>query len=166
MVQAAGARGRQVVDRDEVLREVYLAHYGRLAGWCAHLVGDHDLGHEFATEAFTRLLTRWQTVEEPKAWLYMTATNLVRDHWRRAERERRAYRRVATEPVAPAVSDPGVRDLVERLPKRLRAVVLLHYYADLPVREVASVLGKAEGSVKRSLHDARARLLADLEAIR
>lgn len=166
MVQAARARTRQVVDRDEVLREVYLAHYGRLAGWCAHLVGDRDLGHEFATEAFTRLLTRWQTVEEPKAWLYMTAANLVRDHWRRAERERRAYRRMAAEPAPGAVGDSGVRDLVERLPKRLRAVVLLHYYADLPVREVAAVLGKAEGSVKRSLHDARARLLADLEAIR
>jgi RNA polymerase sigma-70 factor (ECF subfamily) len=156
-------RGPQVLERDEAVREVYLAHYGRLAGWCAHLAGDKELGHEFATEAFTRLLTRWRTVEDPKPWLYMTAANLVRDHWRRTERERRAFRRVAAEPGVQPAADPGIRDVVDRLPDRLRTVVLLHYYADLPVREVARVLGKAEGTVKRALFDARARLLADLE---
>ncbi|MGB9376265.1 MAG: RNA polymerase sigma factor [Mycobacteriales bacterium] len=153
-------------ERDDVLREVYLAHYGRLAGWCAHLVGDRDLGHEFATEAFTRLLTRWRVVDDPRAWLYMTATNLIRDHWRRTKRERRALNRIAAEPAVQPAGDPGVRDLVERLPERLRAVVLLHYYADLPISEVAAVLGKAEGTVKRSLFDARARLHAAMEGTR
>lgn len=163
--EAEVAGGLRVASRDEALREVYLAHYPRLAGWCAHLVGDRDLGHEFATEAFTRLLSRWQVVDDPRAWLYMT-TNLVRDHWRRTQRERRAFQQIATQPEYEAASDPSIRDLVERLPKRLRSVVLLHYYADLPVREVAAVLGKAEGSVKRALFDARARLHADLEGTR
>lgn len=162
----SAARGGQVLDRDEMLREIYLAHYGRLAGWCARLAGDADLGHEFATEAFTRLLTRWRTVDEPRPWLYMTATNLIRDHWRRTQRERRALRRIAAQPNDVAGPDLGVRDVVERLPERLRAVVLLHYYADLPIREVAAVLGKPEGSVKSALFDARARLLADLEGSR
>jgi len=92
----------------------------------------------------------------------MTATNLIRDHWRRKARERRAFRRVAAEPAYTA-AEPSIRDVVDRLPERLRAVVLLHYYADLSVRDVADVLGKAEGTVKRALFDARARLLADLE---
>ncbi len=163
MVVATLAKGSDVLDRDERVREIYLAQYGRLAGWCAHLVGDADLGHEFATEAFTRLLARWRTVEDPRPWLYMTATNLDRDHWRRTERERRALRLAAAAPTVEAAGDPGVRDIVDRLPARLRSVVLLHYYADLPIRDVAAVLGKAEGTVKRSLFDARARLLADLE---
>lgn len=166
MVEATVVRGPRVLDRDDGVREVYLAHYGRLAGWCAHLVGDPDLGHEFATEAFTRLLSRWRTVDDPRPWLYMTATNLVRDHWRRTERERRALRRIAAEPPSTAAGDPGIRDVVDRLPERLRTVVLLHYYADLPVRDVAAVLGKAEGTVKRALFDARARLLADLGGLR
>lgn len=162
MANTVVAKERHVLTRDDVKREIYLAHYGRLAGWCAHLVADADLGHEIATEAFIRLLARWRAVDDPRPWLYMTATNLIRDHWRRLGRERRALRRVAAEPTAEA-TDTGIRDLVERLPERLRTVVLLHYYADLPVREVAAVLGKPEGSVKRSLFDARARLLAALE---
>lgn len=35
---------------------VYVAKYGQLAGWAARLVGDPDLAHDMATEAFVRLL--------------------------------------------------------------------------------------------------------------
>ena len=159
--------GERVRGRESAVREVYLACYPQLAGWSAKLVGDRDLGHDIATEAFVRLLARWTTVAEPRPWLYMTASNLVRDHWRKMERERRALGRLGplVEESGPA-GDPTVRDLVERLPDRLRTVVLLHYYVDLPVRDIADVLGKAEGTVKRLLHDARQQLLAALEDAR
>ncbi len=162
----ATATGRlRVRQRDAAIRDLYLAQYGQLAGWAAHLVGDRELAHDFATEAFTRLLSRWQTVSDPRPWLYMTVANQVKDHWRKSERERRALAKVATiaEPESQAAYDPAIRDLVQRLPERLRSVVLLHYYADLPVRDVAAALGKAEGSVKRSLYDARQQLLAALD---
>lgn len=162
-LEARTGRVLSVRNRDEAVREIYLAQYGRLAGWCANLVGDRELAHDFATEAFTRLLAKWQTVEDPRPWLYMTVTNLVRDHWRKTGRERRALTRMTAAPQTQEAYDPTIRDLVERLPDRLRSVVLLHYYADLPVAEVAAALGKAEGSVKRSLYDARQRLLVTLE---
>jgi RNA polymerase sigma-70 factor (ECF subfamily) len=56
--------------------------------------------------------------------------------------------------------DTSLRDLVERLPGHLREAVLLHYYADLPVAEVAAALRRPVGTVKRRLHEARA-LLSD-----
>lgn len=155
----------RVRQRDDAIRDLYLAQYGQLAGWAAHLVGDREIAHDFATEAFTRLLSRWQTVSDPRPWLYMTVANQVKDHWRKTERERRALAKVATiaPPEAQPAYDPGIRDLVQRLPERMRSVVLLHYYADLPVRDVAAALGKAEGSVKRSLYDARQDLLKALD---
>lgn len=57
--------------------------------------------------------------------------------------------------------DPAAIDVgrhVARLPDRQRAAVVLFYYLDLPVAEVASVMGCAEGTVKSTLHDARAAL--------
>jgi RNA polymerase sigma-70 factor, ECF subfamily len=51
-----------------------------------------------------------------------------------------------------------VRALIEALPPRLRSAFLLHYYAGFGVREVASMLGRPEGTVKADLHHARARL--------
>nr|WP_206314867.1 RNA polymerase sigma factor [Streptomyces coryli] len=142
--------------------------YPRLAGWVRRLVDDDGTAHEIAAEAFTRLWARWAKVEEPRGFLYATAANLVRDHWRKLERERRALRRVGTQEAAAAgardeASDPTVRLLVQSLPDRLRAPALLYYYADLPIREVARLLGRREGTIKSDLHAARELLRAELE---
>ena len=157
---------------EAAVREVYDAHYGRLTGWTTKLVDDRDLAHDLVTEAFVKLIRHWRDVEEPRAWLYTTVANLVRDHWRKRGREAAAYSR--HEAGASEVRDLGgtgldpatsltVRDLVEALPDRLRLAVLLHYYADLPVAQVARQLGKSEGTIKRDLFDARARMAAALE---
>lgn len=158
MVAVIARGSARASSRDEAARDLFRAHYAQLAGWTARLVGDREIAHEIAAEAFTRLLSRWTTVAEPRPWLYMTATNLVRDHWRRQQREQRALSRQPAPDSTSAATDTSVRDLVERLPDRLRAPVLLHYYADLPISEVARLLRKPEGTVKRALYDARARL--------
>ena len=160
---AARARGA-AVNRDEAARALWSAHYAPLAGWCASLVGDRDAAHDIAAEAFARLLSKWFTVRDPKGYLYVTASNLVRDRWRREQRDRKLQTRLEeTTPVSTAACDPWLRDLVERLPERLSTPVLLHYWADMSVAEIASALHKPEGTVKRMLHDARHRLHGWLE---
>ncbi|NNG39871.1 RNA polymerase sigma factor [Flexivirga sp. ID2601S] len=167
------ASGEATVER--AVREVYDAHFGRLVGWTTTLIGDRDLAHDVATEAFVKLMTHWPSVQDPRAWLYTAAANQVRDHWRKRGREAAAYdrfvggRRAAVD-VAAAGLDPAtrltVRDAVESLPERYRLVVLLHYYADLSVAQVAGQIGKSEGAVKRDLFDARRHLAESLETAR
>jgi RNA polymerase sigma-70 factor (ECF subfamily) len=146
--------------------ELFNACYPRLAGWVRRLVDDDDTAHEIAAEAFTRLLARWSSLDNPQSYLYMIATNLVRDHWRRAGRERRALRAVSAathgDPVFHPSQDVDVRALIQSLPDRLRQPFLLHYYAGFGVREVAAMLGRPEGTVKADLHQARSRLRAAL----
>lgn len=155
------------ITREEAARVLWNQHYGPLAGWCATLVGDRDAAHDIASEAFTRLLSRWITVSDPKGYLYVTATNLVRDRWRREQRDRKLQARlVQTAETARAAEEPWLRDLVERLPQRMRAPVLLYYYADLSVGEIARALHRPEGSIKRLLHDARKSLHGMLEGER
>ena len=151
--------------------ELFDAHYGRLAGWTARLVGDTELGHDFATEAFARLVREGGTVHEPRAWLYTVTANLVRDHWRKRGREAAAYQRheagredFSTD--ADHATTLTVRDAVEALPDRLRVAVMLHYFADLPVATVARQLDKSEGTIKRDLFDARQRMATMLGEIR
>ncbi len=164
------ARAMDDAPPQAALREVYDAHYGRLAGWTGKLVGDPDLAHDLATEAFVKLVRSWSTIDEPRAWLYATTANLVRDHWRRRGREQTAYGKVglAQESAAPPdlATRLTVRDAVLALPDRLRVVVLLHYFADLTVAQIATHLGKAEGTVKRDLFDARHRMALLLEGVR
>ena len=152
--------------QDTAASELFAALYPALAGWCRRLTDDDGTAHEIAAEAFTRLWARWTKVDEPRGFLYVTAANLVRDHWRRLERERRAMRRVTTEAVLRGQReegvDPSVRLLVQSLPLRLRTPVLLYYYADLPIREVAVLTGRKEGTVKADLHAARELLRSRL----
>ncbi|MDX3386584.1 RNA polymerase sigma factor [Streptomyces niveiscabiei] len=151
--------------RDEAASELFAALYPRLAGWCRRLVDDDETAHEVASEAFTRLWSRWTKVEEPQGFLYVTAANLVRDHWRKTERERRAMRRARTEEAlrpAQEQGDPSVMLLVQSLPERLRVPILLHYYADMPIRQVSALTGRKEGTVKADLHAARELLRAHL----
>jgi len=153
------------IDR-QAAEDLFNASYPRLAGWVRRLVDDDDTAHEIASEAFTRLLARWSGLDNPQSYLYMIATNLVRDHWRRSGRERRAIRSLAAAPADSAYhpsQDVDVRALIEALPERLRAAFLLHYYAGFGVREVAAMLGKPEGTVKSDLYHARARLKAALD---
>lgn len=156
--------------RDAAAAELFDAHYPRLTGWCRRLVDDDESAHEIAAEAFTRLWSRWTKVDDPTGYLYVTATNLVRNHWRKRDRECRAMQRVVsavrTSAVAEASPDVDLRSLVQALPDRLRAPVLLHYYADFPIRDVAAQLDRKEGSIKSDLFQARARLREALEGQR
>ncbi|WP_328720451.1 RNA polymerase sigma factor [Streptomyces sp. NBC_00247] len=154
-------RGRH----DQAASELFAVLYPRLAGWCRRLVDDDGTAHEIASEAFTRLWARWTSVDEPRGYLYVTAANLVRDHWRSLERERKAVRRVVAEEVVGGhaeQADPSVRMMVQSLPERLRVPILLHYYADMPIREVSALTGRKEGTVKADLHAARELLRAHL----
>jgi RNA polymerase sigma-70 factor, ECF subfamily len=156
--QTHAGETRTVRDPDELFR----ATYPRLAGWVRRLVDDDDTAHEIASEAFVRLLSRWTRVDNPQSYLYMIATNLVRDHWRKTERERRAIRTVLANEAEPKLAYPAqdvdVRNLIESLPPRLRDPFLLHYYAGFAIREVATLLHRPEGTIKADLYAARAKL--------
>jgi RNA polymerase sigma-70 factor (ECF subfamily) len=162
---AGEVRGGQTDDADAA-EELFRGVYPKLAGWVRRLVDDDDTAHEIASEAFVRLLARWTKVESPQSYLYMIATNLIRDHWRKTERERRAIRSViagtALDPVAYPTQDVDVRNLIASLPPRLRDPFLLHYYGGFGVREVATLLHRPEGTIKADLFAARAKLKAAL----
>ena len=148
-------------------RELFTATYPTLAGWVRRLVDDDDTAHEIASEAFTRLMSHWSVPDDPHAYLYKIATNLVNDHWRRTRREQAALRSIAAgqrhHHAAAADGRLQLRSLLEPLPPHQRNAVVLHYLAGLPIRDVAEVVGRAEGTVKSDLYQARERLRAELD---
>ena len=151
--------------RAALAEQLFTANYPKLAGWVRRLVDDDDTAHEIASEAFVRLLSKWTSpdkLENPQSYLFMIATNLVRDHWRKAERERRAMRNVTAgsdpEPSSDPAQDVDVRALIAALPAKFRDPFLLHYYAGFGIREIAAQLKKPEGTIKADLYHARARL--------
>ena len=151
--------------RAALAEQLFTANYPKLAGWVRRLVDDEETAHEIASEAFVRLLSKWTSpdkLDNPQSYLFMIATNLVRDHWRKAERERRAMRNVTAgsdpEPSTNPAQDVDVRELIAALPAKLRDPFLLHYYAGFGVKEIAALVKRPEGTVKADLYHARAKL--------
>ncbi|MDT0341531.1 RNA polymerase sigma factor [Streptomyces litchfieldiae] len=153
---------------DQEAEALFADFYPRLAGWCRGLVDSDAVAHDIAAEAFTRLWSRWSSVDRPESYLFSVAANLVKDHWRARAREHDAARQVgADRPEHSPAADAGydVRSLVETLPDRLRVPVLLYYYAGLPVNEIAAALRRRPGTVKSDLHQARQRLRTALRGL-
>lgn len=139
----------------------YTSNWSDVAGYCSALAGSAVVGEELAQEAFARLYARWSLVQEPRPYVFRIASNLAKSTARKASREQPTEH--LPEQVAESMGvDPSLYDAVLRLPERLRSVVLLHYYADLPIESVATTLRRPVGSVKRQLNEARGLLAAAL----
>lgn len=159
---------RAVGTREAEFRAFYGDNYRDVAGYCWNLVRDDELAHELAQEAFTRLYGRWVRIREPRAYVFHVASNLVKAAWRERRDSRDAVATLATQRETldrtrdDGTTRFGVRDAVLALPERYREIVLLFYYADLTVPDVAAAVGRPSGSVKRMLNEARALLAKSL----
>jgi RNA polymerase sigma factor (sigma-70 family) len=133
-----------------------------VSAYCGVLTRNREVGDELAQEAFTRLYARWWIVDEPRPYVFRIASNLARRHLRESSRrggdDSDADGSGVRKPVNDEFEASELLDAVSRLPKRMREVVLMHYYLDIPLAEVALSLRRPVGSVKRQLHEARKAL--------
>lgn len=139
----------------------YEEHFAELARYAWRLTRDANRSEDVAQEAMTRVYARWPLLSEPRPYAFRVVTNLVRDAWR-AEARLPTDTADRLDAVTTEGPDMSTLDAVRRLPAPLRDVVALHYYADLPVSEVARTLRRPVGTVKRRLHEARAALALTL----
>jgi RNA polymerase sigma-70 factor, ECF subfamily len=129
-----------------------------------------EASRDAAQEAFVRALRRWRHVRElgrPDGWVYVVAMNCLRDDWRRKDRTSKRRGEVArtvtgVEPGTAVVTQLTVRDAIATLPVRQRQAVVLRYFADLPLADVADAMGCAVGTVQSTLHAARTSLRIEL----
>jgi RNA polymerase sigma-70 factor (ECF subfamily) len=151
----------------------YEREFRAVVGLAYALSGSRAGAEDLAQEAFLRAHREWariSTYERPDAWVRRVVANLAVSTIRRRAVEVRALARLAIHQSTsmPALSDQDSEfwTTVRKLPRRQSQVVALHYMDGRPVAEIADILGIAEGTVKKHLHDARrdlARTL-DLEA--
>lgn len=122
----------------------------------AYTGGRRDLAEEAVAEAFARAIERDGHIDDPLAWIYRVSFRIAAQE---ARRERRTTDAVDAE--ARASEPDGLGRLVSALrelsPKQ-RAAIVLHYEEDLPVAEVARLLGCTSATAKVHLHRGRNKL--------
>jgi RNA polymerase sigma-70 factor, ECF subfamily len=158
-------RARAVASEDDY-RRLFEAAYPRLVRTVWFVVHDQAVAEDVAQDAFVELYRHWskvRTYDRPEAWVRRVAV-------RKAQREAaRAARRPGLERTAALVDvsagapdatlpDPALRAALTALTPRQRTVVVLYYLEDLPMREVADLVGCSEATGFVHLHAARKRL--------
>ena len=163
------------IDRDgraeDALQRIYAVEYPRLVGLARLLVDRREDAEEVVQEAFARTWANLGKVrgDDPLPYVRRAVVNLSRG------RLRRRYTAAAHRPDRPddiesaehgaarGARAAAVVDRLRHLPRRQRECIVLRFYDDLTVPEIARALGVAEGSVKSHLHRAMTTLAIDLE---
>lgn len=117
--------------------------------------GRRDIADDATAEAFARALEHEAKILDPVPWLYRTAFHVAAAELKRP--------RHIEEPFDPPLVEQRDADLSRSLAKlspMQRASIYLHYIADLPVRDVATLMGTSAAAVKVHLFRGRERLRA------
>ena len=140
---------------------------GALKRYAYLLCGDDAEADDLVQEALVRAFARpgRRETAEAEAYVRRILLNRFLDSRRRERGRLRALSLLAR---AEAFADPSPAKIEQLdtnaalalLSPRQRACTVLRYYEDLPVAEIASLLGCGEGTVKRHLSDAHKRLAA------
>ncbi len=152
---------------DEEFAELVEAAWPGLYRTAYLLLGEHQLAEDLVQSSLAKTYAAWGKVREPGAargYARVVLANTAASWFRR--RSWRNELPSATLPERATASEPSDRPAVlaalATLPPRQRAVVVLRYFDDLSVREVAAALGVSEGTVKSQTSAALVKLRVQL----
>jgi RNA polymerase sigma-70 factor (sigma-E family) len=149
---------------DEEFTEFVHAAWPGLYRTAYLMLGEHQLAEDLVQTTLAKTYASWRKVNDrgaASAYARVVLANTAAS-WFRKRGWRNEHPTETLPEAAAAGPDPSTRstvvDALSTLAPRQRAVVVLRYYDDLSVRDVAHALGISEGTVKSQTSDALARL--------
>jgi RNA polymerase sigma-70 factor (sigma-E family) len=145
----------------------YAARAGQLRNTAFLLCGDWHLAEDLTQTTFTKLYRAWSRIDRHEVLDQYARQVLLRTFLDERRRPWRRERPTLPDDAVLDVTAPEVRGSEDRevlrtalqqVPKRRRAVLILRFWADLSVEQVADILGCSAGTVKSQT----SRGLADL----
>ena len=157
-------------DKEAVIRQMIAEHQTVLIRLCYLYLHDVQLAEDAVQETFIkayRTLERFRGEASAKTWLTRIAMRTCCD-MRRGFWFRRMDRRVTPE-MLPDQAEPAdeaesaITLAVMNLPRKEREVILLYYYQDMSMNDIAAALGLTQPTVSYRLRRAREKLRQELE---
>jgi RNA polymerase sigma-70 factor (ECF subfamily) len=152
----------------EAFTELYEAYFDKIYRYIMLKTGDRTEAEDMTQQVFLKALKslstyQWRDVPF-SAWLYRIAHNQMVDYFRKTTRQPTTELTEAITPNDPNENPQRQTELkadIEHLVKATRQltkaqqeVIALRFSSDLPVAEVARLMGKSEGAVKALQHSA------------
>ena len=166
-------RCQRYSDGQDQIRSFVRGPYPQVVATVALWSGSIDDAADAVADALGRAsekIDRGQSVDNLAAFVTTAAMNRLRTQaHRRAVFRRKRHLLTVVDTIEP--TDASIRRLdvaaaLESLTPRQRTMIALHYGSDLSIAETAAYLGVADGTVKATLHQARAALAGRLDAFK
>jgi RNA polymerase sigma-70 factor (ECF subfamily) len=147
---------------------LFRAHYSQLVRALAIVLDDREEAADAVQEAFLQLERCWEKVsayDDPVSWVRRVALHRLLTRRRSLQRRARALLRMPRREQHLSQESTlamELREVLGKLPLRQRTAVVLFYYADLPIAEIATTMRISEGAVNQHLHRAREALRREL----
>jgi RNA polymerase sigma-70 factor (ECF subfamily) len=141
-----------------------------LAAFIRRMTPDDDTARDLVQESYLRILRADLPTLDKRgmdAYLYKTASRLVRDRWRHSQVDRRWRESLPEETSEVDGSSADALDMdrvLQRLRPRDRAIIWLAYVEGRSHKEIAEILSLQAASVRVLLFRARKKLAGILEA--
>ena len=145
-----------MIDAPTGIEALYRADADRLWRAVYAFGGDTEVANDAVAEAFAQLLRRGSAVRDPAAWVWRAAFQIARGALKVRRLDGATSLSVADH--VDTHSDPDLVTAIGQLPEGQRAAVILFYYADLPIRQIADRLGTNNLAVRANLSRGRRRL--------
>ena len=136
------------------------------------LTGNRADAEDLVQAALAKTYQAWDRIEDRRALDGYVRKAMVNTHiswWRRRRVDEYPTDEIPDLAVADAAGDSDLQDTlrraIDRLPRRMRAAVILRYYEDMTEAEVAVALGVSLGTVKSTVSRAVAKLRIDAELL-
>ncbi len=151
--------------------ERMMAQYGsKLLRMCYMYLKDTSLSEDAVQDTFLKAYKNLHTLkdeESEQAWLMRIAINTCKDYLR-TPWLRRVDRRVDIDTLPenayhPELPDSQILDVVMELPRKYKDVVLLRYYQDMKLKDIAATLSISLDATKTRLKRANDKLRRKLE---
>jgi RNA polymerase sigma-70 factor (sigma-E family) len=143
----------------------FRSEYAAVVRTVTLITHDPEVARDVAQEAFIQLLRHWRKVsryDRPDAWVrrvaIRAATRTSKRDLLRVVKERQVFDTDGRSDPRPDGDVVDVVGAIRQLPPSQRAAVVLYYFEDRPMVEIADILGCAEATVKVHLYKARRRL--------
>ena len=144
-------------DTSRRLEALYREDGDRLWRALLAFAGDPEIASDAVAEAYAQAMRRGDALRDPKAWIWRAGFRIAA-----GELKKRSWTtdRIPDIGYLSEQVDTELLDALAKLPAKQRAAIVLFYYADASVRDIARRIGTSQLSVRVHLSRGRSRLKA------
>lgn len=141
----------------EQQEEIYLAFHGKVMGYLCARINRRAEAEDLCSEVFEKIFRRFDQYDKTKSsistWVFTITRNTLIDHYRRVKPQEELDENLSddSEIDEGLLQNESLEELAAALrsmPEELRDLIVLRYYDNRPLTEVAEMMGMSYGAVK------------------